>query len=380
MNFIFYSITNDFESFHRKREIEAIASDTSNGSREVIYFGPPQFLFLKLLKFIFKKDSNKKNKSNHSNIKILNLYALIPIKWALKLRILTYLFITLPIKLQTLYVKKYYLNSNNYISWFYKPDQYCYLKSLGPYIYLHYDNYKGDKSYNFSHSEYFDITLQRCIENSLFTLVCSAKLFNKYKTINTDKVLYYPNAVSRTLIATEPSSEIITKEINIGFIGQLDKTFDVELITKIACAFTNCRIKLIGPITNNAKIDILREYKNIDLLGYIDYEELSKEIRSFSIGICPYTKTNFNQYRNPLKIIEYFSYGLPVVSVECDIDKKALKLVGIASNDDEFISLIKQELEDNNYNKVNSRKKFARNNCWDNRAEFIINKVKDINL
>lgn len=379
MNFIFYSIANDFESFHRKREIEAIANDTSNGDIKVVYFRAPQFFLKKIVKSIFKMEHQKSTNIYH-NIKILNLHILMPMKWALKLKILTYLFITLPIKLQTLYVKKNYLNSNDCVSWFYKPDQYSYLKSLKPYIYLHYDNYKGDKSYKFSHSEYFDITLQRCIDNSLFTLVCSSKLFNKYKTINTDKVLYYPNAVSRTLIAPESSSKIISEEVNIGFIGQLDKSFDVELVAKIAITFTNCRIKLIGPITSNAKIDILREYKNIDLLGYINYEELSKEIQNFSIGICPYTKTNFNQYRNPLKVIEYFSYGLPVVSVKCDIDKKALKLVGVASSDDEFISLIKQELEDNNDNTASIRKKFARSNCWDNRAEFIINKVKNIDL
>jgi len=371
INFIFFSISNNFETFHRKREIEAIADNKAKGNVKVIYFNAPQFFLKKLFSLASKRD-----KSSHPNIIICELYTLLPISWVVKSRLLVYLFVTIPITLQTLYTKGRYLTSPNCISWFYKPDQYLYLKSLTPYIYLHYDNYQGDKTYYFSEDKKFNAILKKCISNSMLTLVSSFRLFEKYKNINPRKVFYYPNAISRSLI--QPHFVDIKKknEIVIGFIGQLDQTFDSVLLEKIASKFHDYKIKLIGEVKNEMVMDVADKYGNIDLLGYMEYENLSEEIKSFTIGICPYKATDFNQYRNPLKISEYFSYGIPVVSVKCDIDKKYEGLLGVASNHHEFLKLITVELDSNSQDKRSNRKKLIEDNCWDNRASFVINEIR----
>jgi len=373
VNFIFYSITNDFENFHRRREIEAIANDDSKGKGRVIYFNPPLFFIRRLF------SNSRKGKCSPSGIKILDLYTLIPMTWAMKSDLLLLLFVSIPAKLQTWYAKKRYFTVTETITWFYKPNQYLYLKSLKPYVYLHYDNYKGDESYSYSKNENFDETLECCISNSLLTLVCSAKLFENFKRNNSRVVHYYPNAISRKLLKNNPSHNHSNKnEKVIGFIGQLDQSFDVELLDKIAHNFSDYQIRLIGPVTNEAIFEIAANHLNIELVGYVAYENLSFEIKKFSIGICPYAETPFNQYRNPLKISEYFSYGIPVVSVECDIDKRAREMVGVASNHNEFVELLMKELTSDNNDKAKKRKSFVENNCWDNRASFIVSEIKKI--
>ena len=371
INFIFYSIIPDFENFHRRREIEAIASKAGKDNKRVIYFNPPAF-FIK--KFLFKYTKHKN--FEHPDIKICNLYTLCPMSWALKYPFLQLLFVATPIKIQTWYYKKQYLSpADTTISWFYKPDQYSYLKSLKPYIYLHYDNYKGDESYQFNKSKNFDATVNDCISNSLMTLICSAKLFEHYTLSNPSNVYYYPNAISRSLLQHQAADFNQTEEKVIGFIGQLDDSFDFSLLEKIASNFSDYKISLIGEVKNKIILDIAAKYSNIELLGYVSYENLSPKIKTFAIGICPYKQTDFNQYRNPLKISEYFSYGLPVVSVECDIDKGARKMVAVASSHNEFLELLKKELNDNNEEKAELRKAFTQNNCWDNRATFILDNI-----
>lgn len=367
MKFIFYSISNNFEKFHRRNEIEELVN--SNIHTEAIYFTPPKFVF----KAFFSKPD--KQIKYHSKIRICNLYILIPLRLGLNCRILKSIFITGPIKLQTWYAKKRYFsqsNSNKTISWFYKPDQYLYLKLTEPYIYLHYDNYQVDTSYKFSSDKQFDETLNDCIKNSYITLISSYNLYNNYKHLKVDGIHYYPNAISRSLLPFDNDVDTTKKNpVVIGFIGQLDKTFDTTLVEKIASTYPNYRIKLIGTISNSDVSKLGSNYSNIELLGYMKYKDLSKQIKGFSIGICPYIRSDFNKYRNPLKITEYFSYGAPVVTVECDFDRQAETLLSVASSDDDFVKLIEVELQDNSSSKVKQRKLLAKNNCWDNRAKFL---------
>lgn len=62
------------------------------------------------------------------------------------------------------------------------------------------------------------------------------------------------------------------------------------------------------------------------------------------IWICPYKNNDFNKYRNPLKILEYFSYRVPAVMVKCDISKEMSCLVSIAETYDKFMQGIEYEL------------------------------------
>lgn len=310
-----------------------------------------------------------------------NLYTLLPKKWVLNSNILTSLFVTAPIKFQAWYAKKRYFSKNCnkvIISWLYKPDQYLYLKISSPYIYLHYDNYKGDTSYDFSLSDKFDKTLSCCMRNSLFNLISSSKLYEQYKSINSSCTYYYPNAISRGLLADDldyKTSDFAKGDVVIGFVGQVDDSFDIALVKKVSVTFKDFKIRLIGGFTQEAS-EALSGYSNVDLLGYMDYELLGSEIEKFSIGICPYKSNKFNKFRNPLKITEYYSYGLPVVSVDCDIDATAMKFMGISKTDEEFIELVKLELKTDNLLKNALRRKYASENCWDNRADFVINNVK----
>ncbi|MET6759750.1 glycosyltransferase [Pseudoalteromonas sp. NCIMB_1079] len=370
LNFIFFSIASDFKSFHRKREIEAVIKV---GDVKAVYYKPPES-FLKGLRRIF---SFRKDEQEFDNLKILSLYVLIPMTWALKSKALMCLFVELPIKLQVSYARRNYLNTKDVISWFYKPNQYLYLKNLKPYIYLHYDNYKDDISYKFSSSEQFDKTLIDCISNSLFTLVSSSKLYETYKTIRSNGIYYYPNAISRELIPSNVdklNKQNVSKVI--GFVGQLDNSLDVELVKKISKAFKGYSIRLIGGYSK-VVFEALDGCENVELLGYMKYELLGEEIKNFSIGICPYKDNSFNKFRNPLKITEYYSYGLPVVSVNCDIDDKAKEFMGIANTHDEFIKSIKTQLAENTLSKNIQRRKYAEKNCWDNRISFLMNKISD---
>lgn len=77
--------------------------------------------------------------------------------------------------------------------------------------------------------------------------------------------------------------------------------------------------------------------------------------------------------------MEYFSYGLPVVTVNCDISKDISNVISVADSHTYFIYAIESELSSDTLEKRYARQSIAKINCWDNRAEFILNKLSLLN-
>lgn len=365
MNIMFYSTSDSFLNYHRRREIEAISRKIGDDGT-LLYFTRPRFILAK---------PRKEESSELVNVK--SLLTLLPLSVAFKNSYLLFFFVRLPILLQIfLYKKKYEIADGELFHWFYKPDQLLYLPK-SKLIYLHYDNYKGDENYFFSKRSDFDLTLKKCIENSIMSLFCSERLLTELCLKERQNVYYYPNAIDRALLPTvHPNFERLDKQIRVGFIGQIDDSFDHEILESLAKAYPTFDFILIGPVQNKQAQEVIEFYPNIISLGFVKYENLAAHIESFNIGICPYKFEYFNAYRNPLKVYEFFSYGIPVICSECDIDKVTKPYLSIVKDRESFVKALSYELENDSMNKQHWRLNFSNNNCWDNRAEFVVNALR----
>lgn len=376
MNFIFFSTSDNFNKFHRKREVDAITNSLEHG-RKAILFNKPIFFLKKLLK--------PKERLINDNQKLIvkNLYIFLPIKLAIKNIFLRYLFIDLPVKLQINKAKvalKRVEDTCYHV--YYKPDQYLYLPKSNA-IYINYDNYKMDENYFFAQSEHFDDTLRKCIKNSFLSLFSSYKLLHELNVKLNAQSYYYPNAIDRTLIDLtknyDDNEQFNIEKIVIGFVGQIDNSFDEMLLEEIAIKFKESSIILIGPVSNLLVLKLIEKYENVKSIGFVEYERLGEYINSFDVGICPYKNNHFNKYRNPLKIYEYFSYGKPAVTVECDIDLSLSGVLSISNSYTEFLNNINKEHHSNSLEKSMIRKQIASQNCWDNRAAFLFELIEKNN-
>lgn len=365
MDIFFYSTTDSFINYHRRREIEAISRKIGSAGT-LLYFTRPRFLLSK---------SRTEESSDLVNVK--SLLTLLPLSIAFKNSYLLFFFVKLPILLQVfLYKKMYGINDGDLYHWFYKPDQLLYLPK-SKLIYLHYDNYRNDQNYFFSKRRDFDLTLKKCIDNSTISLFCSGKLLSELCLKEKQNVYYYPNAIDRALLPTvQPTFESSDKLVRVGFIGQIDDSFDHEILESLAKAYPKFDFILIGPVQNKQAQAVIEFYPNIKSLGFVKYENLAAHIETFNIGICPYKFEYFNAYRNPLKVYEFFSYGIPVVCSTCDVDRMTKPYLSIVNDRESFVKALSYELENDSINKRQWRCNFSNNNCWDNRAEFVVNTLR----
>ena len=146
-----------------------------------------------------------------------------------------------------------------------------------------------------------------------------------------------------------------------------------KLILKISKRFPNDKIYFIGPILK--KFNKLYKKKNIFFLGEIKHKLVPSFLKQYHIGILPYKVNLFTKSINPLKVYEYVSSGLPVISTNLPnvtrLGKSYPKInLYQASSDDNFINYISDIKK--NY-KQHSKKDiniFLKENAWVKRFQI----------
>lgn len=98
----------------------------------------------------------------------------------------------------------------------------------------------------------------------------------------------------------------------LGFYGTIQDWIDQELIAGLARRHPEWSIVLLGQML--VDVSALRGLPNVHLLGRKPHAELPGYCKAFDVGLIPYRITERMTYVNPIKLREYLSAGVPVVS------------------------------------------------------------------
>ncbi len=128
----------------------------------------------------------------------------------------------------------------------------------------------------------------------------------------------------------------------LGFYGTLRDWVDLELVAQVARARPEWSIALIGQQLGD--VSAVRGLPNVHLLGQKRHDELPAYCKGFDVGLIPYRIDERMRYVNPLKLREYLSAGLPVVSTP--VPEVARYAVHVASAPTEFVAAIEQALRE----------------------------------
>jgi glycosyltransferase involved in cell wall biosynthesis len=130
----------------------------------------------------------------------------------------------------------------------------------------------------------------------------------------------------------------------LGFYGTLRDWVDFELLAHVARARPQWTIALIGQ--ELCDTSAIRNLPNVHLLGQKPHHDLPAYCKGFDVGLIPYRIDNRMPFVNPLKLREYLSAGLPVVSTPVPEVEKFPEVARIAKTPEEFVTAVEQALRD----------------------------------
>lgn len=101
----------------------------------------------------------------------------------------------------------------------------------------------------------------------------------------------------------------------LAVVGLLDERVDLGLLAALAAHRPDASIALVG----RAHVDLrplVAAHRNVHALGHCDYARLPALLRGCAAALIPFVVNEYTRHVNPVKLREYLSAGLPVVSTD----------------------------------------------------------------
>ncbi len=162
----------------------------------------------------------------------------------------------------------------------------------------------------------------------------------------------------------------------VGFFGLISEWVDLELIIACVKKYPDYTFVLIGKTTRD--LSAFFDYQNFVYLGPVDYKVLPSYASVFDVGLIPFEVNPVTVASNPLKLLEYFSLGIPVVTTNLPEMKNFADLAYIASDSDEFIKMLGQAVKENSDKRNHAGIEKAKEYSWNAITEKVFDLAEKI--
>lgn len=130
----------------------------------------------------------------------------------------------------------------------------------------------------------------------------------------------------------------------IGFYGTIQDWVDLELVAAVARKRPDWSFVLLGQVL--VDVSAVSGLANVHLLGRKPHDQLPAYCKAFDVGLIPYVISERMTYVNPIKLREYLSAGVPVVSTPVPEVLRYQHLCSIASTPEELEAAIARALDE----------------------------------
>jgi glycosyltransferase involved in cell wall biosynthesis len=160
----------------------------------------------------------------------------------------------------------------------------------------------------------------------------------------------------------------LTKPV-LGFFGLIHDWIDLDLIAYVAQQRPSWSIVLIG----KPAVDIsrLQNFSNVRLLGRRPYADLPRFCKGFSVGLLPFAINELTRNVNPIKMREYLSAGLPVVSTDLPEVRAQKNLCRVAGTREAFLEACEQAIASDNEVERRRRSEAMKKETWEAKVDEI---------
>ncbi|MCC6056415.1 MAG: glycosyltransferase family 4 protein [Desulfurococcaceae archaeon] len=163
------------------------------------------------------------------------------------------------------------------------------------------------------------------------TPILFKKLVLKRMSLPKGKIIYIPTGVDKEkieLIKQNINSKKLGKEYVIGFIGSIAWWQGVDILVKAVAKIKNLldkpvKLLIVGDGPERRKIEALCKKLNAycDITGFVKHEDALKLLKIFDVLVVPRRRISSTEAVIPIKIIEAWALGVPVIATAHEIFK-----------------------------------------------------------
>jgi glycosyltransferase involved in cell wall biosynthesis len=165
----------------------------------------------------------------------------------------------------------------------------------------------------------------------------------------------------------------------IGYVGALESWFDVEAVRTAACEHPDWRFLLAGRIVNS-RLNALRACSNVTFAGEVSYARVPDLMAGFDLAMIPFLRNDLTLATDPIKLYEYFSLGLPVVSARLPEVELHGDLVYLADNPREFSAQVALAAAEDSPERRARRIAIAERESWTARTNQLLEAVRGLHI
>jgi glycosyltransferase involved in cell wall biosynthesis len=287
----------------------------------------------------------------------------------------------LSLRLQMQFLQ-YALGFQNPILWVENPVGVTVARQLHPALIIYYQIDKYENHSELRNPKEIIQLDHRLTRESDIVLCASLKLYEEKLGFRNKEVYYMPHGVDfeHFYEATKPLP--IPEEMKhiphpiVGYFGSLDAKNDDSIIRYCATHRPDISFVLIGE--KGGRNNSLEGLPNVQFLGYKEYSQLPYYGKAFDACIMFWKQSEWIEYCNPVKTMEYLAMGKPVISVPFhEISKRYDEIIATARSPEEFLRKIEEEIAHDSLQRKQVRINFVRNETWEAKAEYVSRLVEE---
>lgn len=158
-------------------------------------------------------------------------------------------------------------------------------------------------------------------------------------------------------------------QLHAAYIGALDDRLDYPLLHNLLEANPALKMTLVGPVKCAAAQE-LTAMERVNYLGVKRPDEVGEHLQDCTIGLIPFVKNDFTSFIYPLKINEYLSLGMAVLTTDfADLSVFEDWVRPVSSAQEAVMELARIEAEELHEKAVTARITFAQSQSWEARAD-----------